>query len=113
MSNDIERLELTVEQANKSIKLMEQLEKLNKNREFKAIIEEELLDNYARNTVYLLSDPSCAGEADQSDLIKDLEMIGRFRMFLSSIYQKGHVATKSIADANEMIDELRAEGVAE
>jgi hypothetical protein len=109
----IETLELSIEQAQKSVKLMNQMDKLRKNKEFKAIIEDELLDNYARNTVYLLSDPNMSGEAEQADLIKDLEMVGRVRQFFSTIYQKGRMAEKTIIDSNVTIDELREEGVDE
>lgn len=112
MSN-IETLELTAEQAKKSVELMNRMERLKKNRDFKAIIEEELLDNYLRNTVFLLSDPAMQDEAEQKDLTKDLEMIGRFRGFLSSIYQKGHMAEKTIKDSEEEIAALRAEGEVE
>lgn len=113
MSHDIETLELTIEQAEKSVELMKRMDKLRKNRDFKAIIEDELLDNYARNTSYLVADPTLQGEDEQRDLLMELQMIGRVRQFFSAIYQKGRIAEKTIADSKAEIDELRAEGADE
>lgn len=108
--NQIEILENTIEQAESDVALMKKLEKLSKNKDFKAIIEDELLNNYARNLVLLLSDPSMQSEDRQADIIKDLEMVGRFRLFLNAIFQKGHQATKTIKDCTDEIDVLRSEG---
>lgn len=113
MSNDIETLELTIEQAKKSVELMERMERLRKNRDFRAIIEDELLDNYARNTAYLVADPTMQGEAEQRDLQMELQMIGRVRQFFSVIYQKGRLAEKSIIDSEAEIELLREEGAEE
>ena len=108
--SDIQQIELTKEQAQESVKLMERLERLNKNRDFKAIIEDELFDTYAKSLVLLLSDPAMQDEAIQKDIQLDMQMIGRFRQFLSGIYQKGRLAEKTIADADHQLDELRALG---
>lgn len=113
MSHDIETLELSIEQAKKSVELMQRMEKLRKNRDFKAIIEDELLDNYARNTSYLVADPSMQGEDEQRDLLMELQMIGRVRQFFGAIYQKGRIAEKAIADSEAEIELLRQEGADE
>lgn len=110
MSHNIETIELTIEQAKKSIDLMKRMERLYKNRDFKAIFEDDYFDNYTRNTVYLLSDPNMQGEAEQADLLKDLEAIGRVRTYLGSIFQKGRLAEKTLKDSEVTLEELRAEG---
>lgn len=106
----IEELELSIEEAQRVITLRDKLIKLQKNKDFKEIFEKELLENYATNTVYALSNPNMQDKATQEDLIKELEMIGRFRLFCSSIYQRGNYAEKAIYDNKEAIAEIRREG---
>lgn len=113
MSHDIETLELTIEQAKKSVDLMNRMDRLRKNRDFKVIFEDELFDNYTRSTAYLLSDPQMQGENEQKDLQLELQAIGRVRQFFSAIYQKGRIAEKSIEDSQNTIEELREEGEVE
>lgn len=108
--SDIQQIELTKEQAELSVKIMERLERLNKNRDFKAIIEDELFDSYSKSLVLMLSDPSMQEESVQKDITLDMQMIGRFRQFLSGIYQKGRLAEKTLEDVDRQLDELRAEG---
>lgn len=108
--SDIQQIELTKTQAEESVKLMERLERLNKNRDFKAIIEDELFDSYAKSLVFLLSDPSMQEDVIQKDLQLDMQMIGRFRQFLSGVFQKGRLAQKTLEDADHQLAELRAEG---
>lgn len=111
--SDIQQIELTKAQAEKSVKIMEKLERLNKNRDFKSIIEDELFDAYAKSLVLMLSDPAMQDEATQKDITLDMQMIGRFRQFLSGVFQKGRQAEKVLEDANVQLEELRAEGGAE
>ena len=113
MSHDIQTLELTKEQAQKKIERMTRLERLTKNRDWKALIDDELFNEYAKQLVLLKSDPALREEADQADLELEIQMVGRFRLFLQSIFQEGRMAEKSIKDADAMIEDLRAEGADE
>jgi len=113
MSHDIQTLELTIEQAKKSVELMKKLERLHKNRDFKAIIEDELFNEYAKTLTLMVADPSLQSPEDQKDLNLESHMVGRFRQYLSSIFQKGRLAEKSILDSEAELDELRAEGADE
>lgn len=106
----IEILENTIKEAKKDLELASKMDRLRNNSDFIAVIEGELLDKYAKNTVYLLSDPNMQAEEQQADLIKDLEMIGRFRQFCSSIYQRANIAQKTIEDSNSVIEDLRYNG---
>ena len=108
--SDIQQIELTKEQAEQSVKLMKRLERLNKNKDFKALIEDELFNSYSTSLVLLLSDPSMQEDIVQRDITLDMQMIGRFRQFLSGINQKGRLAEKTLEDANIQLAELRAEG---
>lgn len=107
---DIKTLELSIESAKESVELGKQLERLERNKDFQELIGGQLFENYSQTLVHLLSDPARQSEAEREDIIKDMEMIGRFRQFLFSIHQKAHLAEKSIADSQEAIDELRAYG---
>lgn len=107
---EITELEDLIEESKRAIELMDVMEKLESNKDFKAIITEELLDKYARDTVYLLSNKDRQTEEAQKELIKELEMIGRFRQFCSDIYLKGRMAERTINESRLVIAELRSEG---
>lgn len=113
MSHDIQTLELTKEQAQTKIDRMKRLERLTKNRDWKVLIDDELFGEYAKQLVLLKSDPALREDADQKDLELEIQMVGRFRLFLQSVFQEGRMAEKSVADADAMLDELRAEGADE
>lgn len=106
----IETLQLTIDDAKLAVELMHKLETLNKHKEFNEVIDEQLFKNYAQSLVHLLSDPARQSDEEREDIIKDMEMIGRFRQFLHSIYQRGRMAEKTILDTQEEIDELRQHG---
>lgn len=109
--SDLEKIELTIEQAKEAIADVEAMERLKKNRDFKRIFEKGFFDAYAVNLVYLKADPNMRTPEDQEDIIKDIDSIGRLRMYLSAIYQKGHVARKDLADAEGERAEILAEEV--
>ena len=109
--SDLQVIELTIEQAKESIADREAMDRLKKNRDFKRIFEKGFFDAYAVNLVYLKSDPSMQEPNVQEDIIKDIDSIGRVRQYLSSIYQKAHVAEKDLRDSEEQRDELLAEEV--
>ena len=113
MSNQIETLELTKEQAQHAIKLREHAKKLLKNRDFKAVFEDEYFDAYIKNTALLLSEVKQDSPKMYEDLVDELEAVGRVRAFIQGIFQKANMAEKSIEDADAQLAELRAEGVDE
>lgn len=112
MSN-IQTLELSKEQAQAAVKLRDQAEKLLKNREFKAVFDDEYFDSYTKNTALLLSEVKQDDPKMYQDLIDELEAVGRVRGFIRSIFQKGNMAEKTILDADAQIAGLRAEGADE
>ncbi len=111
--SDIQTLELSKEQAHAAVKLKGHAEKLLKNRDFKAVFDDEYFDSYTKNTAILLSEVKHNDPNMYQDLIDELEAVGRVRGFIRSIFQKGHMAEKSITDADAQIAELRAEGADE
>lgn len=107
IQQQIKTLEATIDEAKKAVALMSTMEALHNNKEFNEIIDEQLFKNYAQSLVHLLSDPARQSEAEREDIIKEMEMIGRLRQFLHSLYQTGRMAEKQIADCQEQINELR------
>lgn len=113
MSNPIETLELTKEQAQRAVKLRDHASKLLKNRDFKAVFDEEYFDAFTKNTALLLSEVKHNDPTMHKDLIDELEAVGRVRGFISALFQKGNMAEKTIADADAQLEQLRTEGAAE
>lgn len=108
--SDITTLELTIEQAKAAVKLRDHADKLLKNRDFKALFDDEYFDSYVKNTALMLSEVKVDDPKMHEDLVLELEAVGRVRGFIRSVFQKGAMADKSIVEAEEMIDELRAAG---
>jgi hypothetical protein len=104
--HNIERLENTIEEAKKSIKLMKELENLSKHKSFKAVIEKELFEDYNQGITFLLAE---ASPEMRNQLHEEQYMIAHFRAFLSSIYQKGRQAQKDLIDNEQTLEELRFE----
>jgi hypothetical protein len=111
--SEIQTLELTIEQAKNAVKLKDQAERLIKNRDFKAVFEEEYFDSYVRNTSLLLAEVKYDNPKMYEDLVDELEAVGRVRGFIQGIFQKAREAEKAIVNAQSEIDLLREEGEAE
>ena len=111
--SDIQTLELTIEEAKKAVKLRDQAEKLIKNRDFKAVFDDEYFDSYTKNTAIMLAEIKHDDPKMHADLVEELEAVGRVRGFIRGIFQKGAMADKTIKDAQTAIEEIRLEGGAE
>lgn len=108
--SDIQNLEISIEEAKSVIKLRDQAERLIKNRDYKAVIEDAYFEDYVKNTALMLSEVKFTNPEMYKDLIEELEAVGRVRGFIRSIFQKASMAEKTINDANEEIEFLRKEG---
>ena len=108
--SDIKTLELSIEQAKNAVKLRDHAEKLLKNKSFQALFDDEYFDSYVKNTALLLAEVKIDDPKMHEDLVLELEAVGRVRGFIRSVFQKGAMAERTIEDAEQAIDEIRAEG---
>ena len=98
-----------IEAQEEILKKGEALHRLTNNADFQAIIDGLYFDEYAKGLVHNLAAVK-ADKAQHQDYIEELEAIGRFRAFLSSISQQANTARSQIQAAEEQLEELRLEG---
>lgn len=110
MSNhELETLELNIKAAKKSVDLMKSVERLTKNRDFKAVILEGLFEQEAIRLVTLKGDPSMQSAEDQEAILKQMDAIGGLRSYLTATMQMGRMAEKAIKEDEETREEMLAE----
>lgn len=105
----IETLEISIEQAKEAIKEMQAVYRLTKNPDFKAIVEKGYFENNASRLVLLRADPSMQNDTDQKQILKDIDGIGSFRQYLSTIIHFGRIAEESVKADEITREELLAE----
>lgn len=112
MSNNQEQiapLEVSIEEAKNTVAMMDSARNLINNSDFKKVIDDNYFKGEASRLVLLKADPQMQGEEDQKDIMRALDAIGNFRQYLSTIFQLGRLAEKTIADAQKAINELESE----
>ena len=111
MSNeqDIEQVELSIEHAKLSVGNMKALNKLTRNKDFEKIILEGYFKEEASRLVLLKGDP--AMEQYLISIDKQINAIGQFRQYLSTIMALGGQAERAIAEDEQTREELLSEGL--
>jgi predicted ATPase with chaperone activity len=109
MSQDLETIELSIKHAKKSVDLMKSLDRLTRNRDFKALFLEGYFEKEPVRLVTLKADPNMQDAESQEAIIKQMDAIGTVRQYLSGILQMGRMAEKAIADDEATREEMLAE----
>ncbi len=109
IENDIRQVEVTLAEAKKQVRLADHLKRLENNRDFKAVILSEYLEQHAIDMVHAKAHPGMQSDQDQKEIIQAIDGIGCLRAFFSVIYQKAQQAENAIK-ANELtLEELNEE----
>lgn len=108
---DIETVELSIEEAQKKIDLMNAVDKLKSNRDFKKVVLQGYFENEAIRLVSLKANPGTQSKEDQEQIIKYIDSIGSFMNYLNMIRHQGKMAESSLEDFERTRDELLAEEV--
>lgn len=109
--SDLDTIELSIKHAKKNVEMMKSLEKLMKNRDFKAVIAEGYFEKEPVRLTMLKANPEMQSEEDQAAIIKQLDAIGSLRHYFVAINQIGRMSEKAIIDDEEMREELLSEGL--
>jgi hypothetical protein len=107
----IQEVQIGIDAANEKVDLMNSMEKLRKNRDFKKIVSEGYMEQEAIRLVHLMSDPSPAIQSPdvQESLLSMIKAIGHLENYFKVIYQFGHAAKESILESERSIEETLAE----
>jgi len=112
MSQQIQQVELSIDEAKKHIHRMNSLIKLSHNKEYEEIFLHGFFEEYAIQQVMLKGDPSQQSPDDQATIIRNIDSIAAVRFHLHAIIAQGRAAESALADHEEARDELLAEDVA-
>ncbi len=82
--------------------------RLEKNPDYRLVFEEHIFRDEAARTVGCLADPQFASDEAQNHLQKTLSMISVLQLMLMHAVTMGNMATSSIAENEELLEELRA-----
>ena len=110
MSNaqDLQKIEVSIEQAQRSVKDYEIYSRLIKNKDFKYLVEELYFTENSVRLVMLRGDSNLP-EDTQKNILKEIDAIGLFRTFLRDIANNGNMAKRAIAEDQITREELLAE----
>lgn len=111
MSNEIERLEITIEQAREEVAKRDRMERLLENADFKELFTDGYLLHEASRLVLLKGDPRVDAEM-QAQIDKDIIAIGCFRQYIATIITTGNMAERAIKNDEQTLQELHEEELA-
>jgi hypothetical protein len=99
--SDIEQIEMSIQEAQRTIDLGKSLDRLNTNKDFIKIFLEGYLEKEAIRLVHLKSDPAMSTPEMQADVIRSIDSIGITRSYLITIMQKATMAERAVNDYHE------------
>ena len=112
MSNaqDIQKVELTIEEAHKAIDRRDMLARLQNNKDFQTLIEDGFFRDHAIRQVELKSHPSAQGEKQKFAIDSQITAIGGFRQYLVGIKGLGDQAAEALDSHEQTLEDLNNEG---
>lgn len=107
--HDLETIELSMKHAKKAIDSKVALERLTRNRDFKAIVLEGYFESEAVRLVLLKSDPNMQSDESQKEILKQIDAIGSLRQYLRNVMHMGDMAGKAMEDYEQSREEILQE----
>lgn len=104
----IEQIELTIEEAQKTVAKAEMARRLSTNRDFQKLVMEDYWVEEAARLTHLFTDPQAPDEVRQS-AHNDMIGVGGFKRFMSQTILQGNMAAQAIEDAREDLEYVRSE----
>lgn len=104
--NDIE---ISIDDARKTITRKDQLQRLIDSQDWKDIIEDGYFRDEAARLVVLKADPSMLEDKEQKQIDIAINAIGPFRQYLRTIMQFGFMAEQALNNDQQTREELLEE----
>ena len=105
----LDTIELSIQYAQKTVDNMKALQRLTNNRDFKTLVLSGYFEKEPVRLTMRKADPAMQTPENQAAIIRDLDAIGQFRMYLNGVMQMGRMAEKAIKDDEAMREEILAE----
>lgn len=104
--NQIRQLEIQIETAQRAVDTMGALIRLQDNKDFNLVINEEYLKDYPLNLVDSLADANLQEPIQQEAIQQSLRGVSELRAYFRTVVQRGRTMEKTIRQSNEEIDRL-------
>jgi hypothetical protein len=110
MTQDIVRqLEASIQESKEFVELSKALERLESNRDFKAVVLDGYLEQEAIRLVHLKANPQMQSAERQAVVLAQIDAIGNLVQYFNTVYQKASMAAKAIESAQAEIEALNEE----
>ena len=106
MNPDQMAIEVTISQAKKSIKRMNALLALQKNKDYIFVIEEGYFQDETRRVVNLKADVNMASDEQQQHIIRKIDGIGELAAFLEFAISHGQTCLAGLAEHENTLNEI-------
>lgn len=106
----VQELRVTEEQAKYFVDLMESLERLYNNKDFKTVFLDGYFKEEASRLVLLRADNNIQQDENVIKSIDDKIIgIGELRQFLLTVFARGRQMKEAVQEANEYVDDVASE----
>lgn len=106
----IQAIEKNIAEARKIVEFGQALERLQENRDFKAVIQTGYLKEEAIRLVHAKANPALQSADSQRAIIQQMDAIGSLTQYFDTVFHKASIAAKAIMSDEEARDEILAEG---
>lgn len=107
-NEQIHHVELSLEEAKKTVAFGEAIARLEKNRDFQRVILDGYFTDEARRLTFLTADVTLDDKSTNA-VLYGIRAIGELRQFLLNRKAMGEIAKKEVHDHEETLEELRTE----
>lgn len=107
---EVQQIQLTLDEAKKKVKLGEALERLERNKDFKLLIDEEFLKQESIRQVSLLSDPAFQTPHMQASIVADMRAGSTLQAFFRLVSRNASMSAQAVHDSEEQLAIIRGNG---
>lgn len=108
----IKELDRNIQEAKKILDLGSALERLQSNKDFRAVIKVGYFEQEAIRLVHLKGAPHMQTAEYQASIVKQMDAIAALNQYFQAVFHAAGLADKAIAADEETREELLAEDIA-
>ena len=107
----INEIQEFIKEKQESVKKLEALNRLAKNKDFKLLIDNGYFVDEATRLVMLKASPCSASDEDQKNIMRGIDSVGYLRQYFATITTLGREAERRIEEAEYTIQSLKEEAL--
>jgi hypothetical protein len=109
MSEDLEKIEVSIEDAKKAIARKDALNRLENNPDFKELITNGFLKDHAIRQVMMKAHPGYQSDEVQKNFDQQIIAVGQLKQYLVAVFAMGNSAAQALGADEATREELLAE----